>query len=125
MDLGGRGGPRDQRITTVKSEDPLKVADKLGRPMAILRMGSRIPDMDAAHARFIYGSPPLVKHYKRGTAPWEVQAKQNAQTQSPSDLNSASRSPALPYLDAALRQGILRGRSGPAGQNTGFLLLLL
>ncbi|MBN2578690.1 MAG: hypothetical protein JXB10_06830 [Pirellulales bacterium] len=44
-------------------QDPLAVADALGRPMAILRMGARLPgggqDQDAA---FFYGSPPFMEH---------------------------------------------------------------
>jgi hypothetical protein len=42
------------------TEDPLEVADRLGRPMAILRIGSRIPDGEAVSQRFLYGSPPLI-----------------------------------------------------------------
>lgn len=46
--------------------DPLAVADQLGRPMAILRMGARLPD----HAMgpdmsFLFGCPPL-KRYEPG-----------------------------------------------------------
>jgi len=39
--------------------DPLQEADRLGRPMAILRMGSRIPD--GAEQGFAFGSPPLIR----------------------------------------------------------------
>ena len=40
-------------------ENPLEVADRLGRPVAILRMGSRMPiDVKNPGARFLYGSPP-------------------------------------------------------------------
>ncbi len=53
------GGP--QRIYDVASgEDTLRTADTFGRPLAILRIGSRIPDIvegDNAEA-FLYGSPP-------------------------------------------------------------------
>lgn len=42
------------------TEDPLEVADRLGRPMAILRIGSRIPDGREVSPRFLYGSPPLM-----------------------------------------------------------------
>jgi hypothetical protein len=42
-------------------EDPLLVADRLGRPMAILRMGSRVPDRDPQSGRFTFGAPPLIK----------------------------------------------------------------
>jgi hypothetical protein len=33
----------------------------MGRPMAILRMGARVPDAGAPDAAFMYGSPVLVK----------------------------------------------------------------
>lgn len=45
--LPRRDDPDDQRYFEVPpSENPLKVADRLGRPMAILRMGSRVPMPD-------------------------------------------------------------------------------
>ncbi|MDP6442304.1 MAG: hypothetical protein QGG36_31500 [Pirellulaceae bacterium] len=42
-------------------EDPLKVADELGRPMAILRIGSRIPLQDNL-GRFAFDMPPLRRY---------------------------------------------------------------
>jgi hypothetical protein len=39
--------------------DPIEVADSLGRPVAILRIGSRVPDGAGPDATFLYGSPPL------------------------------------------------------------------
>jgi hypothetical protein len=40
-------------------ENPLVVADRLGRPVAILRMGSRMPiDVRNPSPKFMYGSPP-------------------------------------------------------------------
>ena len=41
-------------------EDPLVVANHLGRPMAILRLGGRVPNNDQADAAFLYGAPPGV-----------------------------------------------------------------
>lgn len=41
--------------------DPLVVADELGRPMAILRIGGRLPDRETGpDAQFLYGSPPWI-----------------------------------------------------------------
>ena len=52
--------PAEQRHFEVRfDEDPLRVADRLGRPMAILRMGSRTPDEAMLPPRFAYWSPPL------------------------------------------------------------------
>jgi len=42
-------------------QDPLIVADTLGRPMAILRLGGRIPlPEEESDPRFLFGSPSLV-----------------------------------------------------------------
>lgn len=42
-------------------QDPLAVADGLGRPVAILRLGARLPDQgESSDPRFFYGSPPFV-----------------------------------------------------------------
>jgi hypothetical protein len=46
---------------TGDGENPLEVADTLGRPVAILRMGARVPDTGGPDATCLYGSPPLVK----------------------------------------------------------------
>jgi hypothetical protein len=40
-------------------QDPLAVADALGRPVAILRMGGRVPDMsESPDPNFFFGCPP-------------------------------------------------------------------
>lgn len=42
------------------SANPLLEADRLGRPMAILRMGGRLPDeRDGPDAEFLFGCPPF------------------------------------------------------------------
>jgi hypothetical protein len=42
--------------------DPLATADAMGRPMAILRMGGRLPDAnEIGSAGFLYGSPAALK----------------------------------------------------------------
>jgi hypothetical protein len=41
-------------------QDPLAVADSLGRPVAILRLGARLPSQDELQdPAFLYGSPPF------------------------------------------------------------------
>jgi hypothetical protein len=40
-------------------DDPLVVADTLGRPVAILRLGGRTPGPEGPTAEFMYGSPPV------------------------------------------------------------------
>jgi hypothetical protein len=50
-------------------QDPLVMADRLGRPMAILRIGGRLPDnVDAPDADFLYHSPPLLRFRSSRTA---------------------------------------------------------
>jgi hypothetical protein len=53
---------KEQTYFEVKpGEDPLAVADRLGRPMAILRIGSRIPDdRNGPDVKFMYGSPAML-----------------------------------------------------------------
>jgi hypothetical protein len=52
--------PGFQRYFEVaRDQDPLEVADQLGRPMAILRMGSRTPDYAGPDAAFLFGCPPV------------------------------------------------------------------
>lgn len=38
-------------------EDPLVMADNLGRPMAIVRLGGRVPENSQPNAAFLYGAP--------------------------------------------------------------------
>ena len=48
-------------------EDPLRIADDLGRPMAIIRMGSRLPLTSAPDDQFMFGRPPILKLRPRST----------------------------------------------------------
>jgi hypothetical protein len=50
--------------------DPLAIADQLGRPVAILRMGARLPDTTGPPTMgFLFGCPPLVKYPARTETP--------------------------------------------------------
>ncbi len=58
-----REEPGRQRYhEVVPGDDPLQVADRLGRPVAILRMGSRMPTPEYVDGKFMYLNPPYVKH---------------------------------------------------------------
>jgi hypothetical protein len=62
--------PEDQSYFEAGDGDnPLDVADALGRPMAILRMGARVPDAAGPDAKFLYGSPPIMKWKPPGGEP--------------------------------------------------------
>jgi hypothetical protein len=65
-----RDTPDQQRYYEVRAdEDPLKAADRLGRPVAIMRMGSRTPEIDSQTQRFLYACPPLQKLAKPAPLP--------------------------------------------------------
>lgn len=68
--LPNRESPEGQSWFDVRpGEDPLRVADGLGRPMAIVRMGARVPDHGQGwDPVFLFGSPPLVKYPPRTSA---------------------------------------------------------
>jgi hypothetical protein len=55
-----RDEPGRQRYFDIGvGEDAMETADRLGRPVAILRMGSRVPVETEADGHFLYHSPPL------------------------------------------------------------------
>ena len=59
--LPGAGDPGEQTWFEVSpGEDPLLVADRIGRPVAILRMGGRLPGVQGPDSQFLFGSPQLV-----------------------------------------------------------------
>lgn len=50
--------------------DPLAIADQLGRPMAILRLGGRLPSNDGPlDPQFLFGCPPFVRIPRAGVEP--------------------------------------------------------
>ncbi len=49
-------------MEAARGEDPLIVADRLGRPMAILRIGGRVPTTNGADGECGCGSPPLIPY---------------------------------------------------------------
>jgi hypothetical protein len=56
-----RQEPGEQRFTEIPpGHDAMQAADRLGRPMAILRMGSRVPLSDEDQSRFLYQQPPVL-----------------------------------------------------------------
>jgi hypothetical protein len=53
--------PTEQHWLEVRgSDDVLAEADKLGRPVAILRIGGRLPDAEGPSSEFMFGSPPWI-----------------------------------------------------------------
>lgn len=59
-----------QRYFELRADsDALEAADALGRPVAILRIGSRVPNDGGPDAAFLYGSPPLEQFIPQETIP--------------------------------------------------------
>lgn len=55
------GGQQQPWFDVAPSQDPLQLADHLGRPVAILRMGGRVPLPDEQNSSaFLFGSPSLM-----------------------------------------------------------------
>ena len=79
-------------------EDPLAAADALGRPVAILRLGGRLPDANP-DAGFFFGSPPYVPY----AAPVERIPKPAAEKKKPqSPPADAAPATAAPAKEKAL-----------------------
>ena len=69
---------RQSRYEVEAHDDPLAVADRLGRPMAILRLGGRLPDRVGNDGAFFFNSPPLVPLETPKKAPPPENPKQAA-----------------------------------------------
>ena len=56
---------------------PLAIADQLGRPVAILRMGARLPVADGSpDMEFLYGCPPWMRYPEPSAEPSPAIAKE-------------------------------------------------
>lgn len=62
--LPGKHDPREQDwFEAPPGADPLAIADQLGRPVAILRLGARLPDPGSGpDPDFLFGCPPIMKY---------------------------------------------------------------
>jgi hypothetical protein len=85
-------------------EDPLQVADRLGRPVAILRMGARVPDFDAVSQRFLFDSPPLLPLTKPAPLP-----DRRSGLEDPPETSDAQRRVPLVPSAASMPGGGLQG----------------
>jgi hypothetical protein len=75
--------------------DPLAVADALGRPVAIVRVGGRVPDRERGpDAAFLFGCPPLVKYAPRPSTPTPA-AKPKKYTEAKPSAKPNPASPAV------------------------------
>jgi hypothetical protein len=94
-------------------EDPLAIADSLGRPVAILRLGGRLPEsIESPDPSFFFGSPPFVPIAAEPSTPPSVQK----QTEKPrGDALPAAGLPA-PAGRADETPAAIQKRSVPEGQ---------
>ena len=89
--------PDHQRVYEARPyEDALDVADEIGRPIAIVRLGSRTPDVDTTSGRFMFDCPSLLLYEKPAkVAPRDTGLE--LPLQGPPDNGRASRKfPRLP-----------------------------
>jgi hypothetical protein len=90
-------------------QDPLAIADVLGRPVAILRIGGRLPDLaDYQDPKFFYGSPPFVPLaadpvlMSRTNTNTSTPATESAPPMNPSpQMNSVPKTNSAPRLKTA------------------------
>lgn len=97
--------PGIQRFVDIGSrQDPLLAADKLGRPMAIVRIGSRVPLLRSDDPNFRFASPPVERY------PAEAETPAPAAQPQPANQQPANQQPA----DQAQHR---RGLEPSAGQH--------
>ena len=71
-------------------EDPLVMADHLGRPMAILRLGGRVPANQQPDPAFVYGSPQAIVYDRPAEKPMPTKTSPNP-TKIPVIIEEASQ----------------------------------
>jgi hypothetical protein len=89
--------PDQQRVYEARPhEDPLHMADEIGRPVAIVRLGSRTPDIDPTSGRFMFECPSLLL-YQRPAAEAPRDTGLELPLEAPPVMGNASRNfPRLP-----------------------------
>lgn len=94
--VGARDLPEQRYFEALPDEDPYEVASRIGRPIAILRMGSVLPTKNLAS--FLFGSPAWKQH-----GLWPKQPTYQPSDLEPSDLpvepQKRAPLPSTPALD--------------------------
>ncbi len=86
--------PRQQEAFQVRpGENPLDIADRLGRPMAIVRMGGLLPSADGPDATFLFGSPPFLR-FEMPAGAAAAQAARAAASKASTQTTGPGQSPA-------------------------------
>ncbi|MCC6123809.1 MAG: hypothetical protein IT426_02515 [Pirellulales bacterium] len=116
--LPARDDPRHQTwFEAAPGQDPLAVADSLGRPVAILRLGGRLPDASAGpDPRFFYGCPPFVD-YPHVAAPLERPTPApTAKTASKASAKSAAKTVTASGVKTAAKPAVKILSPPPGGE---------
>jgi len=86
--------PREQEWFEIgPGGDPLAAADALGRPVAILRMGARLPGAQGPDAQFLFGCPPFVQYPPRRVPPAAAAPAEAAPAEAPPAAAPAAPGP--------------------------------
>jgi hypothetical protein len=109
-----RDDPKQQTwFEVAPGQDPLAVADEMGRPIAILRLGGRLPDANAGpDPQFFYGCPPYLD-YPSEPAPVEVTQPVRQAKTSPKSAEKEAKSAAKPVAKASATPGLKGSPSFP------------
>lgn len=84
------------------SEDPLEVADRIGRPMAIVRMGGRLPEDATGKDRSFFGNcPPL---WNIPSDPNEVPVQASDMSQAELDADTDEDGDEAPFLEPSIER---------------------
>lgn len=98
-----RDAPHSQRVFEVGvSDDPLQAADRLGRPMAIVRIGSRVPNANEL-ATFGYGAPPFRVFPQPARSSASATSRGNDRSSIEQAVERSARIPRLPTGNAQQR----------------------
>jgi len=96
-----REGREQQWFEVESHEDPLAVADRLGRPVAIVRLGGRLPDFSkGVDPAFFFGGPPLLRLGKPAELPAPLPQEKEARRTGMTTIAT----PALPRTQETIRR---------------------
>jgi hypothetical protein len=97
LPLAEIGYTGQRAIDVEEDQDPLAVADAYGRPVAIVRIGSKVPGPEGPDQSFLFDSPPLQQFSPGGNV--------SSSTTSPQATARQSAPPTSPILtDRRLRR---------------------
>jgi hypothetical protein len=116
--LPARDDPHHQTwFEAAPGQDPLAVADSLGRPVAILRLGGRLPDASTGpESQFFYGCPPFVDYPHVPTLIEQPKAVPAASPAAKATPKSAVKTAAAPSIRTAVKPAVRILPPPPGGE---------